>query len=767
MILRGKYAFFRKIAACGIAAVALLGLMLVFQGTVARGAALFLPRLDAAPCLEARPSPMLLDREGRLLCAFLNDEEQWLFPFSLETASPHLINATLAAEDKRFYRHAGIDLCAVLRAVWSNARAGDIVSGASTLTMQLVKQQYPGRGFSGKAAQALAAIRLERCADKDAILGAYLNRAPYGGNLVGAEAAARRYFGKSASEVTLDEVALLAGLPKSPTLMNPFLHPERALARRNAVLARMCEEGFISEDLLRVHAARPLGVSWHEFPLRAPHTAQHLRERARRDGSLVLALDGVLQARLEDLVREHLRQFDNQINNAALMVVDTRSCEILARIGSADFYNGAIQGQYDACSAPRAPGSALKPFVYALAMERQRLYPTEAFLDRDLDYGIYNPNNFDGEFNGLVSAGEALRWSLNIPAVQVLERMGVDPTLEFLRSLGFGGFSRVPEYYGLGLVLGNCEVRLEALVNAYLALARLGLAQEAVLVREDSATIQPRRVLSEGVALALWYMLEQPFPDEPWTNLVRPNDRTQRICWKTGTSSGYRDAWAVAFNGHYVVGVWLGNTDGHPSHRLIGAQAALPLAARVFRSLPVPSAPAWPPVEGRLAQVKVCAATGLPAGPWCPVTSTALFPAEQYLHRQCDVHRPGDNGTVEVHWPAETRNWDLAKVPAARESARTGAEDSAAQRDRRRKLAIKTPVQNATYVLSGEEGLDRIRLEANAARETLQWYCNGRYLGVSDYHSPLFMELTPGEQEVSCMNAGGQTAKVTFVVTAG
>lgn len=766
MILRGKYTFFRKIAACGVAAVALFGLMLVFQGTLTRGAAMFLPRLDAAPCLEAPPSPMLLDREGRLLYAFLNNEEQWLFPFSLETASPHLINATLAAEDKRFYRHSGIDLYAVLRAAWSNARAGNIVSGASTLTMQLVKQQYEGRGFSGKAAQALAAIRLERCADKEAILTAYLNRAPYGGNLVGAEAAARRYFGKSASEVTLDEAALLAGLPKSPTLMNPFVHPERALARRNAVLERMREEGFISEALLRVHAARPLGVSWHEFPVLAPHTAQHLRDRAQREGSLALTLDGVLQARLENLVREHLRQFDNQINNAALMVVDTRSCEILARIGSADFNNGAIQGQYDACRAPRAPGSALKPFVYALAMERQQLYPTEAFLDRDLDFGIYNPNNFDDEFNGLVSAGEALRWSLNIPAVQVLDRVGVDPALEFLRGLGFGGFSRNSEYYGLGLVLGNCEVRLEALVNAYLVLARLGLAQEAVLVRDDAA-VQPRRMLSEGVVLALWYMLEQPFPDEPWTNLVRPNDRTQRICWKTGTSSGYHDAWAVAFNGHYVVGVWLGNTDGRPSHRLIGAQAALPLAARVFRSLPVPSVSAWPPVEGRLAQVSVCTATGLPAGPWCPVTSTAMFPAEQYLHRRCDVHQAGGNDIVAVHWPAETRHWDLAKVPEARKDVVTGGTEPSAQRDRRRKLAIKTPVHNATYVLSGEEGRDRIRLEANAVRETLQWYCNGRYLGVSNYHNPLFMELTPGQQQVSCMNTVGQSAKVTFVVTAG
>ena len=314
-------------------------------------------------------------------------------------------------------------------------------------------------------------------------------------------------------------------------------------------------------------------MSWHEFPDLAPHAAQALAARARTEGRLVTTLDGSLQERLESLVKSHLLQFDNRIDNAALLVVEVPTGEIIDRVGSADFHSSAICGQYDACRAPRAPGSALKPFIYALAMEQQRLYPTEAFLDRNLDFGVYNPNNFDGEFNGLVSAGEALRWSLNVPAVQILDRAGVDASVEFLRTLGFDTVGQNPEHYGLGLVLGNCEVRLEALVNAYLALARLGMRQDAVLVRGDAAP-ESRRVLDEGVALALWYMLEQPFPDEPWTNLVRLNDRSARLCWKTGTSSGYRDAWAVAFNGHYVVGAWIGNTDSRSAERLIGAHAA-------------------------------------------------------------------------------------------------------------------------------------------------------------------------------------------------
>lgn len=757
---------FRALGACAALPAAGVLLLLLLQGPVLRGAALLLPRLDAAPCLEARLSPVMTDRNGVMLHAYLNDDEQWCFPVDLDAVSPRLVQATLAAEDKRFFSHGGVDLRAALRAAWCNARAGGVVSGASTLTMQLVKRQQDKRGgFAGKAAQALAALRLERCADKDALLEAYLNTAPYGGNLVGVEAAARRYFGKSCRELTLDEAALLAGLPKSPTRMYPFPNPAPAKARRDAVLCRMREAGFISEAERSEAAARPDGVSWHEFPDLAPHAAQALAARARTEGRLVTTLDGSLQERLESLVKSHLLQFDNRIDNAALLVVEVPTGEIIARVGSADFHSSAICGQYDACRAPRAPGSALKPFIYALAMEQQRLYPTEAFLDRNLDFGVYNPNNFDGEFNGLVSAGEALRWSLNVPAVQILDRAGVDASVEFLRTLGFDTVGQNPEHYGLGLVLGNCEVRLEALVNAYLALARLGMRQDAVLVRGDAAP-ESRRVLDEGVALALWYMLEQPFPDEPWTNLVRLNDRSARLCWKTGTSSGYRDAWAVAFNGHYVVGAWIGNTDSRSAERLIGAHAALPLVARVFRSLPVPPGPAWPAVEGRLREVEICAATGLPKSPWCPVTATAMFPKDAYLHRRCDVHQPGPADTVEARWPADTRHWDLADVPdaATTQVARNDA-DTAAEAPGQ-VLAIKTPVENATYVLSGEKGQDRIRLEANTRRERLQWYHNGRYLGASDDVHPLFLDLMPGEHSVACMSADGRTNKVSFLVAA-
>ncbi len=762
----GRGGRFWRYLAAGSAVIFLCAAAAVWlEAPLMRAVSGVFPPLDTAPFLTVDLSPALVDRRENLMCAYLNEDQQWLFPVDLDAVSPWLVQATLAAEDKRFFSHAGIDLRAVLRAAWRNLRAGRIVSGASTLTMQLANRHQTARGrLAGKVEQAFTALRLDRAADKRSILAAYLNTAPYGGNLVGVEAAARRYFGKCCTELTLEEAALLAGLPKSPTAMNPLFYPERAQARRDAVLRRMRHERMISEKELREALERPPGVRRHEYPVLAPHLAQSLGGRARDNGRLALTLDGTLQARLEEMIPLYLRQFNNQVNNAAVMVVDVREGTVLARVGSADFASDGIRGQYDVCRARRAPGSALKPFIYAYAMEQQRLYPSEAFLDQNLDFGVYNPNNFDGEFKGLISAGEALRWSLNIPAVQVLERAGLEEAVTFLRSLGFSGIQYPSGHYGLGLVLGNCEVTLEALVNAYLVLARLGVRQDAVFVRGESAPAS-RRLLSEGTALALWYMLEQPFPDEPWSNVVRLNDRSSRICWKTGTSTGFRDAWAVAFNSHYVIGAWLGNTNGSAAPRLIGAHAALPLVARIFRSLPVPPVPAWPSTEGRLCEVQICALSGLPKSPWCSRTATALFPAGQFLHRRCDVHRPGLDGTVGVYWPPTTRRWDLAKVPAS-EGAAVVVEEAGPSTGRQRKLSIKRPVQNATYVLSGETGEDRIRLEANIGNEELQWYCNGRYLGASDRMRPLFLDLLPGQHQVSCMSASGQTAKVDFNVSA-
>lgn len=762
----------RATLCCLLSAIA-IGLLVFLGGDayLLRFLAARLPAPDTACYRNIKESPCLLDRNGELLYAFLAEDEQWRFPVSLERISPLLVQATFAVEDKRFYEHSGVDSRAVFRAVWTNLKAGRFVSGASTLTMQLVKQHAPTpRTLFGKANQALMALRLDGALSKEEILAAYLNNGPYGGNLVGVEAASRRYFNKPSSELTLPEAALLAGIPKSPLSFDPLRCPEKALQRRNHVLKRIYEEGMISIETMNDAVSQPLGVAWHEYPVYAPHLAMRWKENIKISGSLQTTLDGRLQEQIEERLPQYLKQFDNQINNAAVMVVDTKSGEVLARAGSANFNDARIRGQVDICRAPRAPGSALKPFVYALAMKENLLYPTETLLDTTLDWGVYNPANFDGTFSGLVSAGEALRWSLNIPAIQVQNRVGVPETIGFLRALGLDTLNRSTESYGLGLVLGNCEVRLESLVEAYLTLARLGEHIPLRLTKEQSHP-QPERVLSEGIALALWNMMEQPFPDEPWTNLVRIGDRTTRVCWKTGTSTGYHDAWAVAFNCHYVVGVWIGNSDGRASNRLVGAYAALPLAAQVFRSLPVPPEPDWPQSDGRLVETELCAETGLPKSPWCNATVKGWLPREQYLHRRCDVHRPGKDGEIVACWPGTSYKWDLARVPnitAQPVLAETTQHTGTATTDRQQKeLDIISPANNATYILTGDSQGDRIILKASRNTMPLHWYHNERYVGRSEQMTPLYLQLEPGEHHIACMDDSGQTASAVFSVQPG
>lgn len=702
--------------------------------------------MDVAPYLRVNPSSELLDRDGKVLYAFLNDEEQWCFERRLDTISPHLIHATIAIEDQRFYRHHGVDPVAIARAAWQNLTRGRVVSGASTLTMQLVKQvdALPRSKF-GKLVQAVQAIRLDMRVPKEAILEAYLNTAPYGQNIVGCEAAARRYFGKPASELTLSEAALLAGLPKAPSALMPLEHPERALVRRNHVLRRMREESFITDAECDLALAQPTGAAWHDYPALAPHLAMRVRARGAARG---LTIDAGIQATAERILRQRIARYQNDVTNGAVMVVDVESGEVLARVGSADYYNTPGGGMFDACIAARSPGSALKPFTYALAMERQQLYPSEMMLDDSLDYGRYHPENYDGTYRGLVSATDALQRSLNVPAVAILERLGERELRDLLESMHLTTVDMPGDYYGLGLTLGNCEVRLDQMMGAYLALARLGEFQPP-RVFKDAPAPPPTRVLSPETCAALYEMLEQPLPAEFEYEAVRAAGIRPRVAWKTGTSSGHRDAWAFVFNKHYLVGVWLGNNNGASSKRLVGADAALPLAGRLFRALPVKTTPAWPDTAAGMKRVEVCAASGLPRSEYCKRSRTESVPRTLYLHRVCDMHYPGADGETLERWPGAARGWDLAQIDS---SAARRAEHARSVEA----LRILQPVDQAEYILTGEPNGDRIRLRSSLdGRHQVHWYANDRYLGRSTPQQPLLYDLTPGNHRLTCLAPNG------------
>ncbi|MEN6627371.1 MAG: penicillin-binding protein 1C [Candidatus Sumerlaeia bacterium] len=721
-------------------------------GLIVAAAAVLGWPMDTERYLRPEASPEVVDRAGRTLDVFLRGDQQWCLVRELGGFSPWVVKATVAAEDQRFYSHHGVDPVAVARAVVQNVRGRRTVSGASTLSMQVIKlTDGPAGSILGKIAQAVSAVRLELRASKDQILTAYLNRAAYGLNLVGCEAAARRYFGKASAELTLPEAALIAGLPRAPTHLMPLAHAKEAKVRRDWVLGRMREEGMIDADELARAGEISVAAAWHAFPAHAPHLASRIQPAS---GAVRTTLDLDIQAVAERLVARHAETLGPTIGGGAAIVLDARDASVLAWVGAPDFFNPR-GGQVDCAQAERAPGSTLKPFIYGLAIERGKLWPNEALLDDTLDYGLYQPRNFSESHLGLMSADEALRLSLNVPAVIVFDRIGEDATLDFLRRAGLGTLTRPAKAYGLGLALGNCEARLDQLAGAYCMLAALGQWRP---VHWTEGSAPAKRLLSRGVCLGLYQILRQPLPKGFESQSVGEGDALSPVCWKTGTSTGLRDAWTFMFNRQYVVGVWVGNPEGKPSPVLVGAHTALPLAARIFRALPRRTDPPWPDFSGELREVEACALSGLPASAWCPHKRRDLVPRELALGRTCDVHWPGEGGRVVERWPGAARGWDLAAVLAPTPSVLSPQSSSL------KELRILEPAMDAEYTLTGEAGGDRLRVKASLD-EPLHWFVDDGYLGESTPDKPLTLELTEGEHKLVCSTADGRVSAIKYKVT--
>ncbi len=711
--------------------------------------------IDKEHYLQQPDSPQLLDRNGEPLYKFLNKDENWAFVIPLNEMSPLVINATMAYEDQRFRKHGGVDCFAIIRASLQNARKGEIVSGASTLTMQLVKMRDGSqRTLKSKILQAWRALRLENAATKDEILEAYLNIAPYGGNIVGIESASRRYFGKPAQELTLAEAATLAGIPQAPAYYHPIRHPEASKAKRNKVLRRMLDSKYISQELYDAAVNQELNAQRYTFLQEAPHLALALKKEINKKHTVHLQLDASLQAQLQQKVKAYVDTFGSDVTNAAVMVVDVQNVEVIARIGSGDFYHTVGGGQVDLCSRPRSPGSALKPFVYALAFEQGKLYPSELLLDDTVDYGRYRPKNFDAETSGRISATNALRESLNIPAVTILERIQTQSLWSLMKRLNFSTVHHGPDYYGLGMALGNCEVRLDELCAAYTMLANDGLYRP-LRVRKDQASVKPKRLLEKDTVWIVEQLLKQHFPQDDLANLVSKHLESPVVAWKTGTSAGYRDAWAVGYTDEYVVGVWLGNNDGRGSTRLVGARAALPLLESIIEQLPRKASIASESYVPELQTVKLCPASGLPKSVACPKEHSTRLPKSLSLHRSCKVHRLNHSTQqLSTHWPGTADAWDLAKIPLTSTSRREAVA-----------LRIQSPVDKSEYVMTGVDNGDKIQLRSSLDQHTtVHWYQNDRYLGHTASGKPLLISLAPGKHSLSCWTAHSGLQKLSYSV---
>ncbi|WP_327439569.1 peptidoglycan glycosyltransferase PbpC [Pseudomonas donghuensis] len=519
---------------------------------------------------------VVLAEDGTPLWRFADAEGVWRYPVSAEQISPYYLEALLTYEDRWFYHHPGVNPLALARAAWQNLRGGRVLSGGSTLSMQVARLLDPhSRTLPGKLRQLWRTAQLEWHLSKAQILEIYLNRAPFGGTLQGVAAASWAYLGKSPMHLTPSEAALLAVLPQAPSRLRPDRHPERAQAARDKVLQRLAEYQVWPQQRVAEAAEEPLLLAPRQEPALAPLLARRLN-RPLSPPLIRTTLDASLQRRLEDLLLGWRARLPER-TSAAILVVEAQNMAVRAYLGSIDLNDERRFGHVDMISALRSPGSTLKPFLYGMAMDDGLIHSESLLQDVPRRYGDYRPGNFSMGFSGPVAASSALALSLNLPAVQLLEAYGPKRFAAQMRSGGVPLILPPLAEPNLSLILGGAGSRLEDLVGGYAAFARDGLSAPIRLQPDDP--LLERRLLSPGSAWIIRRILSgQARPDrDPHAELVqRP-----QLAWKTGTSYGFRDAWSIGVGPRYLIGIWIGRPDGTPVPGQFGLASAAPLMLQV------------------------------------------------------------------------------------------------------------------------------------------------------------------------------------------
>lgn len=636
----------------GLAASFLLGLL-----------SLLWPLPEAAERPAGIVSVQVTDRHGTLLREIRPDGRGR--PVPLTAIDPSVRAAVIATEDRRFGRHPGIDPIAIVRAAWSNWTERRIVSGASTITMQVARllRGRTSRGWSDKLAETHLALRLELRWSKERILETWLNRVSYGNRAHGIEAAARLYFGKSALDLTRAEAAYLVGLPQSPTRYDPFRHPERARARQQHVLDAMHRAGDLSPADRERLGTLPLDLRSPDQVFRAPHFTERIRLRpalpsATSNDAPGLAeirttLDARLQRTVQGLVRGHVKLLARDgVSNAAAVVIENATGAVRAYVGSADFWNASTGGQNDGVRMLRQPGSTLKPFTYARALDTRRHTAASVLPDIEARIpetgGAFVPTNYDDTYHGPVPFREALANSYNVPAVRLAQALGAADLLETLRGAGFSTLDRPPDHYGAGLTLGNGEVRLLDLARAYAGIARGGTRPALRSIAwsrtagGDTLVAAPSppepMPLSPAALRLITHILADPEAREDAFGRGGPLDLPFPAAAKTGTSKDYRDNWTVGFTPTHTVAVWVGNFDGSPMRRVSGITGAGPLYRSIMMHLGPGGAFPSPEAAG-LEAADVCPASGQRPGAHCPVARREWFLPGTAPRDTCRVHR--------------------------------------------------------------------------------------------------------------------------------
>jgi penicillin-binding protein 1C len=555
-----------------LAAFAVMGVI------VAGAAAIWIASLPPLPFDQARQiSTTIVDRNGKLLRAFAMADGRWRLPAQVKDVDPGYLHLLLSYEDRRFRSHVGVDPLAMGRAAFQLVTRGHIVSGGSTITMQVARLMEPRqeRSIAAKLRQMVRAIELERKLSKDEILDLYLTLAPFGGNLEGVRAASFAYFGKEPKRLSLAEAALLVALPQSPETRRLDRYPDVARAARDRVLSRMVEDGRVSADDAKHATLEPVPRLRKPMPLLAPHSTDQSLAILKDEQRIQLTLDSNIQKALESLAKDRALALGPDVS-IGILAVDNESGDVLAHVGSSDYFDTRRAGQVDMTRAVRSPGSTLKPFIYGLAFEDGFVHPESLIEDRPIRYGSYAPENFDMTFQGTVTVRKALQMSLNVPAIALLDRVGSSRLTARIKQAGANLILPRDETPGLAMGLGGVGVTLNDLVRLYAGFPRQGdtVPLREIVRPDDKAEPETRRLLDPSAAWLVGNVLMgTPPPD---------NAPHNRLAFKTGTSYGYRDAWSVGFDGRMTIGVWVGRPDGAPVPGLTGRTAAAPILFDAF-----------------------------------------------------------------------------------------------------------------------------------------------------------------------------------------
>lgn len=583
-----------------------------------------------------RPSSTLVfDRDGEVLHAFISTDDMWRIQTPLTQISPYLQKSLITYEDRWFYLHPGLNPLALMRAVKQNYRSRKIISGGSTITMQIARMLEPKkRTLGNKLIETLRAFQLELRYSKRELLEVYFNIAPYGGNIEGVAAAAWLYFGKEPSQLSLSETALLTVIPNSPNANRPDLHPEQAIKGRNLVLKQLLKHRQISQKEYREAIVETINFGRQSLPKIAPHFCRDLKLN-NIQARLYTTLNRRYQQIAEDLLRIHLDQLESEgITNGAIVVIDNQTHEIITMVGSGDFNDYHNNGQVNGATAPRSPGSALKPFIYGLAIEKGLISPAHYLEDVPTDFSGYAPENYDRTFNGMISARAALERSLNLPAVALEQALG-EKDLYWLMHQASVSSLRSRKHYGLSIAIGGCEINLLDLSTLYSCMASGGqlIRPRSLKTERESAAIELFQPGTAYIITDILTGLRRPDLPSCWEFSSLP-----KVAWKTGTSYGHRDAWSIGYNPHYTIGVWVGNFNGKGARNLVGAEVAGPILFELMNSICRNQQIPWFSIPPSVETREVCALSGQLPGPHCPTLIREYYLPDRSPDQTCECH---------------------------------------------------------------------------------------------------------------------------------